>query len=170
MTTRLLPRLNRSLAAAAMLIGAAACTHTPPTQPLDVLHGTAQCDPAVEAATVQWINDPKTLQSAYQRINQHRVGAPETPTVDFENSGIVLIEMGQQTTGGYGLDLLKPDMAIDGAVATIDVNWQTPAPGTIVTQALTSPCLMLVVPRGEYRTLRIVDQDGLTRFEITVAP
>jgi len=169
-TARLLSRLNRGLAATAMLIGAAACTHTTSTQPLDVLHGMAQCDPAVESATAQWLDDPQSLQSAYQRINRHRMGAPDTPTVDFETSGIVLIEMGQQTTGGYGLELLKPEMVIDGTVATIEVNWQTPAPGAIVTQALTSPCLMLVVPRGDYRTLLIVDQDGLTRFEIMLQP
>ena len=147
-----------------------ACTHTLSNAPIDVLNQSAQCDPAVESATAQWLDDPQALQSAYQRINRHRMGTPETPTVDFETSGIVLIEMGQQTTGGYGLKLLKPEMMIDGMVAMIEINWQTPAPGAIVTQALTSPCLMLVVPRGDYRTLRVVDQDGLTRFEIPLTP
>jgi hypothetical protein len=38
----------------------------------------------------------------------------------------------------------------------------------MVIQVITHPCIFIKVPRGNYQTLRIVDQDNKVRAELAV--
>ena len=54
---------------------------------------------------------------------------------------LLVVSMGQQTTGGYALALAGAKLA--DATLILDMDWQTPAPDTLVTQALTAPCVVV---------------------------
>jgi hypothetical protein len=71
--------------------------------------------------------------------------------------------MGQRPTGGYALGLQDPTVAIANRVGTVVVRFQEPAPGAMVPQVLTSPCLLLKLPKDDLREVRVVDPTGLLR-------
>ena len=168
------PRLTRSTRTLAILGAALALTACGQTnvQQTDavVLYQDIQCDSTTAEPTARWIQDQGGLELAYERLQGPRLGAPnKVPTVDFGEFGVLLIEMGQEPTGGYALHTGEEGMTVEGATAILRIEWQTPEPGAIVTQILTSPCLMLAIPRGDYSRLVVLDQDGTAHFELDIA-
>lgn len=73
--------------------------------------------------------------------NEHgsnRFPAPRRPFVDFNNDMVFIAYMGQQTTGGFGLDILTIDDDDQGnRIVTYRPN--LPAPGTPLPSVLTNP-------------------------------
>jgi hypothetical protein len=67
--------------------------------------------------------------------------------IDWKKQMLIVIQGGTQRTGGYSVDAKSVDVK-DG---TAIVHWKlnTPAPGSIVTQALTNPALTILVDRFE---------------------
>ncbi|HDP88491.1 MAG TPA: protease complex subunit PrcB family protein [Thioalkalivibrio sp.] len=146
------------------------CTNMPSTD-ITVLHRATHCASTEAQPSATWVGDGDTLTATHARLTGQQLGArPPLPAVDFEQAGVLLLEMGQRPTGGYAVALAEPVIAVDDGIATVTVNWQEPAPGAIATQALTSPCLLLEIPRGDYTSIRVVDQDGRLRLEIPVTP
>ena len=68
------------------------------------------------------------------------------------------IMMGRKSTGGYSLALSAAQTMMEDGWAVIPVQWNVPAEGMMLTQALTSPCLFIAIPRQQYRGIRIVDK------------
>lgn len=78
---------------------------------------------------------------------------------------LVQLRMGVKPSGGYGLDLQSDQLTVLNQTASFTVLWNEPAPGTFLTQALTSPCLYLQIPKGSYQQLQVLDQAGNVRFK-----
>lgn len=78
--------------------------------------------------------------------------------IDWDRQMVLIISGGVQRTGGYAVELQDIDVK-DGAL-TVRWKLKTPAPGDIVTQALTHPALTLLVDRF----------DGPVRFEPPAPP
>lgn len=139
--------------------GCGALNHDAPAErsvAVEVLYKGTQCRAATAGAA--WIERPQNLPSALQRSGGYQW--------DTDREGALWITMGSQPTGGYGLQLANAVASVRKAVATIQVAWQQPAPGSFVTQAFTSPCLLLKVPRTGIETIRIVDQQGRLRLSV----
>jgi hypothetical protein len=75
--------------------------------------------------------------------------------------------MGIQKSGGYSLDLAEEASTVKDKTATIHVSWIQPEEGAFVTQALTSPCLLLKIEKGDYHTIQVKDQFGNIRITST---
>lgn len=71
---------------------------------------------------------------------------PNRPTVDFTKDRVAIIFLGQRSTGGYSASIRSVTVAND--IATINVLETTPAPGSMQTQALTSPWVMVALDRS----------------------
>ena len=67
--------------------------------------------------------------------------------IDWKKQMVIVIAGGTQRTGGYSVEAKSLEVK-DGKLI---VNWKlnTPAPGSIVTQALTNPALTILVDRFE---------------------
>jgi hypothetical protein len=74
--------------------------------------------------------------------------------------------MGAQPTGGFGLELANPTAGLRKGVATVQITWKRPSPDRFVTQAFTSPCMLLRVPRAGIETIQVVDQEGRQRAQV----
>lgn len=74
------------------------------------------------------------------------------------------LSMGRQRTGGYVLALGDPEVEFVDGSWELHVDWREPGPDELVTQALTTPCLLLAVPWDEPVTLRVLDQHGRERL------
>lgn len=128
------------------------------------LCGGIRPDPAVVL-----ISDSGQLERIISEAKRRTIGQPpQAPAVDFEAVHVVLIRMGQRPTGGYGIELAEPQARLANGTALIRLRWIEPAPGTVSTQALTSPCLVIELPKGAYRKIVITDDSGKVKGEIFV--
>ena len=73
--------------------------------------------------------------------------------IEFEREHIVLAAMGQKPTGGYSVTLDASE--IRGGTLELRVRVTEPAPGTIVTQALTTPCAIIAVTAEGWDDIQI---------------
>ena len=142
-------------------------SHNQASMPLEILHSTSQCGSVSEN---QWITSQEGFARLYQATRRTVISPTisQSPEVDFEKHGVLLLTMGQQRTGGYAIKLAGRELVMEGPVAVVRINWQEPRPGMMVTQALTNPCVFIKVPRGSYHTLRVVDQRNTVRAEFSV--
>lgn len=81
--------------------------------------------------------------------NEHgsnRFPAPRRPFVDFNNDMVFIVYMGEQTTGGFSLDILTIDDDDQGnRIVTFRPN--LPAPGTPLPSVLTNPYHFVRAPK-----------------------
>jgi hypothetical protein len=131
------------------------------------LYADQYCGRDAKEPRVSTISNTEDLKAVYQRLRQHFVGSKiKIPDIDFQHDTVVLIEMGMRPTGGYSLSLA--DEAIQRANHTLIVNvvWNQPIPGTMVTQALTSPCLLIQVNKTGFNKIQVRDQNNKVRVEM----
>jgi len=86
--------------------------------------------------------------------------------IDFQRELILMISMGQQRTGGYGLRLSSTQASDEQGVVAVNVDWRLPTPGSMLTQVITSPCILIALPRGDYNTIHVSDQQNLQKLEL----
>lgn len=134
---------------------------------LTVLADSIHCGGSVQRAAAEWIDRPDGLKRLPKRLAGPQIMHRYRWNPSIE--GLLWIHMGTQPTGGYRLVLASPTAELRCGVATILIRWQAPAPGSFVTQALTSPCLLLKVPKAGVEGVIIKDQNGKTRFRIDLA-
>ncbi|RFA30146.1 hypothetical protein CAI21_08125 [Alkalilimnicola ehrlichii] len=130
---------------------------------LGSLCGGEQHDPRV-----RYLDREEAWQQVVEAAGKHEVGgeAAEPPQIDFNDTAVLWVEMGEKRTGGYWVELGADTMTVVDGVAEVRVNWHTPEPDAMLTQAITSPCLAVAVPQGDYETVRVVDLEGQIRAEV----
>lgn len=73
--------------------------------------------------------------------------------IEFEREHVVLAAIGQKPTGGYSVTLDSSE--IRGETLELTVRVTEPAPGTMVTQALTTPCAVIAVTAEGWEDIQI---------------
>jgi hypothetical protein len=73
-----------------------------------------------------------------------------------------VVEMGLRPTGGYGLAVARAAVLREARVS-LSATFVSPPPGSIRTQALSSPCVLVQLPRGRYDAVEVLDQTGTVR-------
>jgi len=73
--------------------------------------------------------------------------------IEFEREHVVLAAIGQKPTGGYSVTLDSSE--IRGRTLELTVRVTEPAPGTMVTQALTTPCAVIAVTADGWKDIQI---------------
>lgn len=98
----------------------------------------------------------ETLPSGNLAMNQLRA-------LDMEQEHLVLVGLGQKSTGGYGVTLESAEIVDD--VLELTLNTRKPAPDAMVTQALTTPCAVIAISPEDWKRLRISGEglDTITR-------
>lgn len=83
---------------------------------------------------------------------------PPLPDVDFSTGAILVVDMGQKPTGGYGIVPGDREATIERGTLIVHVRLQTPDPGAFQTQVLTHPCLALGIPSEGYGRIEVYDE------------
>ena len=152
--------------AAAALLGACAA-HRHGLATAAVLRAGAHCgDPAGPSA--RWIGDEAGLRAALAAGSALAAPAEPPARVDLSREGVLAISMGTRPTAGYALALHETAVAVADGVATVVVRFDEPAPGAMLAQVLTSPCLLVRIPRDGLREVRVVDPAGVARATAAV--
>ncbi len=115
-----------------------------------------------------WIGHAGKWAAVYPRVIRH---APERelPPIDFTRSGVLLVGMGQQPTAGYAVALASSEVEVAGSKAIVRVRWTPPPPGAVTAQVITSPCLLVELPRGAYGEILVEDVLGRRIAELKLS-
>lgn len=131
------------------------------------IYADGLCGRTASDAAARWIADARELEMLRQSFGQYRLGPPTLPEVDFEEHGVLLVLMGKRRTSGYGLALPDDKAAtLDNGVATVNLEWREPGEGVMVAQVLTSPCVMVTLPKDGLERIEVVDQAGNRRLSL----
>lgn len=77
---------------------------------------------------------------------------------------VLLVAMGRKPTPGFGLNLVNAES--DGETLNIRVSAHSPAPGMVMAQMITEPCLILSVPQQGWQKISISGA-GPTKWSLT---
>jgi hypothetical protein len=146
-----------AVAGAALLLGAEGKGCGDREVDVQVVRAAARCAVPGQGYTARWVGSPDALADVFPAP----LGAGETaPAVDFRRDRVLVVGMGPKPTGGFALELARPNGWAKGETAVVQVAVREPAPGAMVTQALTSPCLALAIPREGIVEVKVVDEKG----------
>lgn len=95
------------------------------------------------------ITNREQLTSIWAQAHASQLQPPPAPRADFQRETLVAIFMGQQSSGGYSIEVVR--VSEERGELYIDVRFNEPAAGAITTQALTSPWAIVRVLRGGYQ-------------------
>jgi hypothetical protein len=155
------------LALAAAVLAVACAAHRHGAAKASVVRADIQCGGEATGASARWISTEGALRAALGAGGVFGVEAP-SPAIDFAKEGVLAVSMGQRPTAGYGLALQDDTVTIADGVGTVVVRFEEPAPGAILAQVLTSPCLLVRLPKQGLREVRVVDPAGVLRASVMV--
>jgi hypothetical protein len=138
---------------------------TPMTTGVETIYHDQQC--GLQQPQAVWVQSEKEYQILFRQLRQSYLGSQvKPPQVDWRSSSVILVGMGRKNTGGYGVTLIDNSAGVNNGVLQLAVQWQQPKPGMMLTQTLTSPCLLIKIPKGDYQRIEIKDQTGVTRLQV----
>ncbi|WP_038047636.1 protease complex subunit PrcB family protein [Thermus caliditerrae] len=118
---------------------------TPPPPPYRILDQGANAAYQETEAKAYLANNPTRFAEVWNLVVANRIPRPPAPSVDFRNKSVAAFFWGLKPTGGYSLSVVGVTYA--AGTARVVLNLQSPRPGAIVTQALTSPYVLLELER-----------------------
>ncbi len=107
------------------------------------------------------VSSQARLVSLWNQAYGNRLTPPPLPDVDFRRESVVGMFLGTQSTGGYGIGVQQVTLEDGDIYVTVDVS--EPGPNAIVTQAFTSPWVLIRVgePNVEVAWFREADNNDL---------
>lgn len=115
------------------------------------------CTAEDENARVQIFDSPAAVIDW-----QERTGIRLAEFKDLELGRHALIEMGQRHTGGYGIAVSR-EARVSGDRLQVYATFFSPGAGSMRTQMITSPCVLVHLPEGPYVGVEVYDQTGARR-------
>ena len=85
----------------------------------------------------------------------------EMPPVDLGRDAVVLVSAGQRPTAGHAVELASPKAAAHGKVGALRVRITRPDPTALVAQVVTSPCLVVRIPREGLSEVKVLEDESL---------
>ena len=148
--------LSYALLFCGMLIGCQACAGEEPTQSLPVasLHSLSQC--GVSEQGLRWVRQQQQLSELLATL---RLPADKL-TLDFAQHSLLVVYLGSQPNPGYQLQLLDEQAPLLADRLQVLVERLMPEPGMMYAQVITTPCLLLSLPNGDYQQIEAIDQFG----------
>jgi hypothetical protein len=91
------------------------------------------------------IDSPFDWNRYWDQASSLRGQGGPSPRIDWQRYRLVAVHLGQRPTGGFQIKVTRVER--NGTLGIIRAVEETPVPGTMVTQALTSPYVIIQVPR-----------------------
>ena len=124
---------------------------------------------ALQESSASWITNRTALEQTYSNLSKHQTEYSGTlPEIDFKKYGILFLEMGQRPTGGYTINFDPSLSCVVDKTSVIRVIWKTPKDGVIVTQAVTSPFMLLIIRHVDITSISVMDQNEQSLFELSI--
>ena len=103
------------------------------------------------------VRDSDSWQPLWHAMRGKTVPMPDLPAIDFQKHMVIGAFMGTRPTGGFSVHITR---VVQNDKVVVTVREQGPAPGDMVTMALTSPYHVVVVPRSDKPVEFVADENG----------
>jgi hypothetical protein len=135
-----------------------ACSSAIPIRRLGPETGSYTLNSGIDSPQQLLINDAETFAVTWRKIHAKRRPQPDLPDIDFEQSTVIVVAAGQQSSGGVEIRI---DRVYDeDGLVIIDVTVSRSASDCIVSTGLTQPIDIAIVPKidrpHEFRLLEVV--------------
>ncbi|MCA1555593.1 MAG: DUF885 family protein, partial [Acidobacteria bacterium] len=98
-----------------------------------------------------------TNESDWRRAWGTVGGGRPQPEINFNVRSVVVVYQGQKSSGGYSIEIAE--IRRDGTVLAVKVNERRPAFGDVTTQVITSPFVVVSIPRPpQGASVRLADE------------
>ena len=93
------------------------------------------------------------LSSLLEKRFVNIIGAKpaQAPVVNFDTQDVYLIAMGLQPTTGYTVVVTGETAELDGDTLILPVELKQPDEKLVQAQVMTSPCVVLSLPKANYK-------------------
>ncbi len=115
------------------------------------------CGPGT--ASVQALGDVHSVVQAAQCDALAGTPAPDVP-VDFSSHIVVQVCMGTQSSSGAVLDVIRATQHRGKKRLTLHAHWSLPDRTRMQAAVITRPCVYVALPKGDYRSVRVLDTSG----------
>lgn len=146
-----------SLAALAAAALAAGCVgfgqdQRPDRPAIDILQRSAYCHTPGEEAAAHYFPDPPSFRRWIdsREIAEFRAGAASL-------GGVIVVEMGERPTAGYRLEVREGMSRIDNGTLILALDWLPPPPDAMAAQVVTTSCVVVGAPQGDYERIEVRD-------------
>ncbi len=82
---------------------------------------------------------------------------PDEAVVNWATEAVLLVSGGQRTSAGYGVALGSNRAQVKDGAAGLRISFSSPPAGAINAQMMTSPCLVVALPRQGLRAVAVLD-------------
>ena len=140
--------------------------------PITVVYEGNQCPCDQSELQVKRLTRQSEIDGLVQQGSRNTIGLSkqQAPQVDFSQDMLVAIWMGKKPTTGFQLRLDKEVAEIKNNRAVIQLNLTEPkADETMTGQMITSPCLLLRLPKGGYNTIELLSQEQTSLAKLTLS-
>jgi hypothetical protein len=79
------------------------------------------------------------------------------PAVNWGGEAVLLVSGGQHSTPGFGVELGATRAQVKDGAAGLQVRFSAPPAGLVGAQLMTSPCLLVALPREGIATVALLD-------------
>lgn len=120
---------------------------------VSLVRAGAQCGGAATEPSVRRLASEAELAAAFPDV----LGAPPSAAPEFEGAVVLLVAAGQRPTAGHGVELAAAKAPVKDGTALVRVTVRAPEQGAITAQVVTSPCLVVSLPREGLREVKVAD-------------
>lgn len=113
-----------------------------------------QCNAPGEQPGVQLLPDAAAVRNWEAARGVALTGGTPLPAGPY-----AVVDLGQRRTGGHGIAVSR-QAGLKGGVLVLKATTFAPRADQAVTQALTSPCALVRLPRLGFDSLQVLDQSG----------
>lgn len=106
------------------------------------------------------VSSPEALEQVLG-VSGQNIATGVIRQVDLDNEQLIIVTLGQKPTAGYSVGL--ENVAWDNPVLRLTMRVSEPAPGMMVAQVITSPCVVLAVNGDNWQKVEV---HGLTEKPI----
>lgn len=103
---------------------------------------------------VAYVQSAEELQQLLELPAQN-MAVQQLRQVNLDQEYLVFVTLGEKPTGGYSASLVSASTDADTGNLMLTMDMRSPAPGAMVTQALTSPCVVVAVPASDWPQIRV---------------
>lgn len=89
------------------------------------------------------VTDNSHWKELWTTVQRNRRPADDLPEIDFSRQTVICVFLGTRSTGGYSVEILGASLHRD--TLTVLYSTESPAPGDMVSMAITQPCHIVSV-------------------------
>lgn len=137
--------------------------HDTKQQPLEVeiIQSSLQCKAPQKNPWGKWLHSTEQLIEAENNANYSRFNYQPNLQVDFSQFEVVVAGMGIKPTLGYSMQLIEPVKWINKERLQLTLQLNNPSADRMQGQAVTSPCVLIKLPKTDAKEIEVVDQQGV---------